>query len=149
MATFFLPIWCWKMKMFLRIVTIEIALLNACRINWSRRTDFFVFLAGMRLGAARQQRDDGARRQFGVLKTGEPGMRPWAVHLPTDWQIICILEDDSEIYIWDAGLWSSDLLCVFTEPARIEANKWAGHRSQWASCCYITFTCIHVFVLGH
>ena len=60
--------------MFLRIVTIEIALLNACRINCSCITDFFVLLAGMRLGAARQQRDDGARRQFGVLKT--PGMRP-------------------------------------------------------------------------
>lgn len=36
-----------------------------------------------------------------------------AVRLPTDSQIVCILNADSEIYISVAGLWSSDLLCVY------------------------------------
>lgn len=49
-----------------------------------------------------------------VLKWKSTEGSPWAVHLWKGWQIICILKDDSEIYIWDAGLWGSDLLCVCT-----------------------------------
>ena len=63
--------------MFLRIVTIEIALLNACRINWSRITDFFCFPGRReaRRGAATKGRRS-TTSILGVLKTGEPGTRP-------------------------------------------------------------------------